>query len=123
MILVDTSVWVDHLRANDAKLIELLDAGLVLTHPAVIGELALGNLVQRGGILHALHQLPHATAATDQETLHLIERESLFGQGIGYIDAQLLAAARLMPGTLVWTRDKRLEFVAQRLGMAMPPRP
>ena len=120
MILVDTSVWVDHLRDNDARLAELLGAGMVLAHPSVIGELALGNLKQRRILVQALQRLPCAIVATDQETLHLIERETLFGMGVGYVDAQLLAAARLTPGSTLWTRDRRLQSVARRMSLAMP---
>ncbi|HKO06216.1 MAG TPA: PIN domain-containing protein [Alphaproteobacteria bacterium] len=118
MILVDTPVWVDHLRAGDKKLAGLLDAGRVLAHPFVIGELALGNLRQRDLVLNALRDLPQATVATDREILHFIARHTLFGLGIGYVDAHLLAAVRLMAGTSLWTRDKRLHDAAERLGMA-----
>ena len=118
MILVDTPVWVDHLRSGDKKLAGLLDAGRVLAHPFVIGELALGNLRQRDLVLDALRDLPQATVATDREILHFIDRNTLFGLGIGYVDAHLLAAARLMAGTSLWTRDKRLHDAAERLGMA-----
>lgn len=118
MILVDTSVWVDHLRANDKALIALLDAGAVLAHPCVIGELALGNLRQREIVLNALSDLPQASVATDIEVLHFIDRHNLFGRGIGYIDAHLLAAAQLTAGAALWTKDKRLHGVAVELGLA-----
>lgn len=119
MILVDTSVWVDHLRARDKALSSLLDAGMVLAHPFVIGELALGNLRQRGIVLSALLNLPHASVATDAEVLHFIDRHALFGRGIGYVDAHLLAAARLTAGAELWTNDKRLHEVGVQLGLAM----
>ena len=123
MILADRSVWVDHLRANDKALAALLDAGLVLVHPSVIGELALGNLRQREIVLNARADLPPARVATDAEVLHFIERHALFGQGIGYVGAHLLAAAQLTAGTQLWTNDKRLHRVAIQLGLAiMPPR-
>lgn len=115
MILVDTSVWVDHLRAGGRTLSALLDSSHVLMHPFVIGELALGHLRQRRTILEALHDLPTANVATDAEVLLFIERHGLTGLGIGYIDAHLLASARLMPGSSLWTRDKRLSAVAARL--------
>jgi predicted nucleic acid-binding protein len=120
VILVDTSVWVDHLRATDETLSGLLSAGMVLAHPFVIGELALGNLGQRQTVLTALSDLPQAIVATDRETLHFIDRHKLFGRGVGYIDIHLLAAARLTPGTTLWTRDKRLHAVAVQLGLATP---
>ncbi len=122
MILVDTSIWVDHLRATDETLKGLLDAGMVLAHPFVIGELALGNLGQRQTVLTALSDLPQAIVATDQEALHFINRHTLHGRGIGYIDIHLLAAVRLTAGATLWTRDKRLHAVADQLGLAtMPP--
>ena len=118
MILVDTSVWVDHLRAGDTTLAGLLHAGMVLVHPFVIGELALGNLRQRALVLGALSDLPQASVATDAEVRRFIESHALFGRGIGYLDAHLLAAARLTAGAQVWTRDQRLHGVADRLGLA-----
>jgi predicted nucleic acid-binding protein len=118
MILVDTSVWVDHLRTNDKALIALLDTGAVLAHPFVIGELALGNLRQREIVLNALSDLPQASLATDTEVLYFIDRHTLFGRGIGYIDAHLLAAVQLTAGAELWTKDKRLHGVANELGLA-----
>jgi len=119
VILVDTSVWVDHLRAGDETLRGLLDRGFVLGHPFVTGELALGNLRQREIILAALAALPQASLASDGEVLHFIEAHALYGFGIGYVDAHLLAAARLMPGATLWTRDTRLRSAATRLDLAM----
>ena len=115
MILVDTSVWVDHLRAGEPALVHLLDHGLVLAHPWVTGELALGHLSQRQDILGLLTGLPSAEIATDAEVLGLIEAEQLYGLGIGYVDAQLLAATRLTADARLWTADKRLAVVARRL--------
>ena len=119
MILADTSVWVDHLRVSDKALVTLLDAGMVLAHPFVIGELALGSLRQRETVLRALAGLPHVGAVTDAEALHFIERHALFGRGIGYIDAHLLAAVRLAAGTELWTHDKKLHSIAVQLGLAI----
>ena len=118
MILVDTSVWVDHLRKGDQALARLLDSGMVLTHPFVNGELALGNLRQRDFILTALQDLPRAVVAAEQEVRQFIAQHTLAGAGIGYVDAHLLAAGRLTAGAILWTRDKRLLGVAQRLGLA-----
>lgn len=120
MILVDTSVWVDHLRAHSAALARLLDAGAVLVHPFVTGELALGRMRQRETVLSALSDLPHTAIAADAEVLHFIERHALFGRGIGYIDVHLLAAVRLTAGARLWTSDRRLRGVAEELGLAMP---
>ncbi len=119
MILADTSVWVDHLRASNKALVALLDAGMVLAHPFVIGELALGNLRQREIVLKALADLPQARVAMDAEVLHFIERHALSGRGIGYIDAHLLAAVKLTAGAELWTNDKRLHGVALQLRLAI----
>jgi predicted nucleic acid-binding protein len=116
--LVDTSVWVDHLRVGNEALAGLLDGTHVLAHPFVIGELALGDLRQRPTILVTLQDLPQAKVATDQEVLLFIERHALAGLGIGYVDAHLLVSARLTAGASLWTRDKRLSNVAERLGLA-----
>jgi predicted nucleic acid-binding protein len=119
VILADASVWVDHLRAGDKALAALLDAGAVLAHPFVIGELALGNLRQPEIVLQALADLPHAGVATDAEVLHFIERHALSGRGIGYVDAHLLAAVKLTAASELWTKDKRLHSVAVQLGLAI----
>ena len=118
MILVDTSVWIDHLRAHDTVLADLLGQGQVASHPFVIGELALGNLRQRARILVDLQSLPQTAVATGAEILRFIEVHSLAGLGIGYVDAHLLAGALLTPGTSLWTRDKGLRAAAERLGLA-----
>ena len=118
MILVDSSVWIDHLRHGDAMLARQLQQGRVLCHPFIIGELALGNLRQRGAILSALQDLPPVPVASDPEVFDFIERHALFGLGIGYIDAHLLAATLLLPGSQLWTRDKRLNNAAGRLDLA-----
>ena len=118
MILVDTSIWVDHLRRGDPALSDLLDRTAVLVHPFVIGELALGSLRQRNVVLGALRDLPQAIAATDPEVHAFIDRHSLAGIGIGYVDAHLLAGTLLTAGASLWTRDKRLHDVAVRLNVA-----
>jgi predicted nucleic acid-binding protein len=118
MILVDSSVWIDHLRGKDPDLEVLLDDGIVLLHPFVLGEIALGNFRNRAGTLKDLRELPEAVVAEPDEVLHLIERETLFGLGLGYIDVHLLASARLMEDTKVWTRDRRLGAAAARMSLA-----
>lgn len=118
MILVDTSVWINHLRTADERLAALLDAREVLGHPFVTGEIALGNLPRRDVVLSELRDLPQATLTTDEEVLDLIERQALFGRGIGYVDAHLLAAVRLTANAKLWTRDRRLQTVAAELGLA-----
>ena len=117
MILVDTSVWIDHLRTSDERMTQRLLAGQVLAHPFVIGELALGKLRNRDTVLGALQDMPQAAVATEPEVLRLIGEKSLFGLGIGYIDAHLLAAVLLTPGSLLWTRDKRLLAASAQLGI------
>ena len=118
MILVDTSVWINHLRAADERLSALLGAGEVLGHPFVTGELALGNLQPRDAILRDLRDLPQAVVAEDEHVLDLIERSALYGRGIGYVDAHLLAAVRLTPEARLWTADRRLQAVSAELGLA-----
>lgn len=118
MILVDTSIWIDHLRQSNERLVQLLGTGQVLAHPYVIGELALGGLQNRSAVLEALQNIPQVPVATDNEVLHFIESNALHGVGIGYISAHLLAATRLSPGTRLWTRDKRLLDASSRLGLA-----
>ncbi|WP_026472411.1 type II toxin-antitoxin system VapC family toxin [Alkanindiges illinoisensis] len=117
MILVDTSVWIDHLRASDNTLVQLLQRGQVLAHPFVIGEISLGNLKQRTQVLTALKQLPQAIIAHNSEVTQLVEQHNLFGLGIGYIDAHLLASTLLSAHTKLWTRDKRLFNVAEKLNI------
>lgn len=117
MILVDTSVWVEHLRHGLTRLDTLLQEGEVLIHPWVIGELACGQLRNRRDVLELLQGLPAAVVASDAEVLLLIERNQLMGRGIGYVDAHLLASARLSHCRL-WSLDRRLVALAQEQGLA-----
>jgi predicted nucleic acid-binding protein len=117
VILVDTSVWIDHLRSGDAALGEALTDGDVLMHPVILGELACGNLRNRTELMALWRELPAAREATHDEVLSLIERRQLMGRGIGYVDAQLLAAALLTPATVLWTRDRALARVAKELAL------
>ncbi len=121
MVLVDTSVWVDHLRNNEPQLAGLLTKNSVLSHPFVRGELALGHLRQREVILTALDNLPQAPVVFADEVNLFIETHSLFGLGIGLIDAHLLASTLLSGNDRLWTRDKRLLAVATRLNLAIEP--
>jgi predicted nucleic acid-binding protein len=118
VILVDTSVWIDHLRTSNDRMQSLLFNKEVLIHPFIIGELAVGNLHPRDELLALLKALPATAVAGDDEVLELIEQHRLFGRGIGYVDAHLLAAARLARGTLLWARDRRLHDAANELGLA-----
>jgi len=119
LILVDTSVWVDHLRSGDAQLANLLERGAVLMHPFVVGEIACGSLSDRSSILELLDDLPAAVVAEGEEVLAFIERHVLHGKGIGYVDMHLLASVKLTEGASLWTRDKRLHIAARDLGCAM----
>lgn len=121
MVLVDTSIWIDHLRNNEPQLASLLTQNSVLGHPFVRGELALGNLRQRQVILSALDNLPQAPVAYADELSFFIETHALFGLGIGLIDAHLLASTQLSGNTKLWTRDKRLLAAAMRLNLAVAP--
>lgn len=118
MILVDTSVWVDHLRRGDPALVDLLESSVVIMHPFVVGEIACGSLHDRGSILELLQDLPAAAVAESDEVLRLIESHVLHGKGIGYVDVHLLASVALTQGAKLWTRDKKLRSVAQMLGCA-----
>ena len=119
MILVDTSVWVDHLRKDDPGMRMLLEGGRVLLHPFVIGELAMGNMNRRDLVLKALRKLPEALVAREEEVLQFVGARRLFGLGIGYIDAHLLTSVQLTPGASLWTRDRRMFEVASKLGLAI----
>jgi predicted nucleic acid-binding protein len=119
LILVDTSVWVDHLRRGDAALADLLERGQVLMHPFVVGEIACGSLADRVLTLELLQELPRAVVAEADEALGFIERRDLHGRGIGFIDAHLLASTALTAGSKLWTHDKRLRAAAQTLHCAL----
>ena len=117
MILVDTSVWVDHLRRGDRRLAELLLTDQVACHPFVIGELACGDIRNREEVLTLLSALPHLTKADDIEVLDFIGRHRLMSRGLGLIDIHLLASCALA-GTELWTRDKRLGQTAGAVGVS-----
>jgi len=122
MFLVGSSIWIDHLRQSNRRLVELLDADLVCMHPCVVGEIACGNLAARASRLYLLGLLPQIQVATDREVLFFIEKHQIAGKGVGYLDMHLLAAAAL--GALkLWTRDRRLNEVASllRLNASIAP--
>lgn len=120
MILVDTSVWVDHLRRGDPGLVDLLERSVVAMHPFVVGEIACGNLRDRESILELLQDLPSAEVADTGEVLQFIARHALHGKGIGYVDVHLLASVALTEGAKIWTRDLKLHRIAAALGCAHP---
>lgn len=119
MILADTSIWVAHLRLADPTLGMRLRAREILSHPFVIGELAMGNLGQRAAKLQLLDELPKAVVASHDEVMTLIEQHGLHGLGVGYIDMHLLASTRLTPGARLWTRDQRLHAVGAQMGVSV----
>lgn len=118
LVIVDTSIWIDHLRSPDERLGDLLRLAQVRMHPYVVGEIALGNLPDRQKLLFFMDRLVAAPIASNDNVLTLIERRALFGSGIGYVDAHLVASAFLIDAML-WSRDKRLLAVAQNLGIAL----
>ena len=117
MILVDTSVWIDHFRASDQQLAALLTRNEVLSHPFVIGEIALGSIAKRAEVLRYLTNLQAATAATHEETMIFIDRHKLANTGLGYVDTHLLASVALTQGGALWARDKTLRAAAARLSL------
>jgi|SRR5690349_9213498 predicted nucleic acid-binding protein len=118
VILIDASVWIDHIRSANRVILELVDARRVLCHPFVIGEVAMGQFRNRPVFLADLQKLRIAEVASDPEVMTLVERHRLFGKGIGYVDAHLLAAAFLTPEARLWTRDKRLKDAAREMKLA-----
>ena len=117
MILVDTSVWVDHLRVPDARLVELLHDGQALCHAFVVGELACGNLRRRAEILLLLVDLPQLPAVPSEDVMRFIDAHRLMGRGLGWVDIHLLASAFVSREAL-WTKDRRLANAANLLGVA-----
>jgi predicted nucleic acid-binding protein len=118
MFLVDTAIWIDHIRRPDNDLVRLLNSELVLIHPFIVGEIALGRIKNLGMFLARLGKLPKAIVAHPTEVLEFIRNGDLAGSGIGYVDAHLAASTVLTPEARLWTRDKRLRAVAGRLSIA-----
>jgi predicted nucleic acid-binding protein len=116
MVLVDTSVWVSHLRDGNVGLEKLLNDGQVVSHPFIVGELACGNLQNRHEILTYLQSLPMAIQAEDEEVLKFIENNQLMGKGLGYIDVHLMASA-VLTGVPLWTFDKTLDKFIKKIGI------
>jgi predicted nucleic acid-binding protein len=114
MVLVDTSVWVLHLREGNIDLERFLNNGEVVCHPFIVGELACGNLKNRIEILSLLQALPTATQADHEDVMQFIDNNQLMGKGLGYIDMHLLASA-LLTGVSIWTTDKRLAEISKEL--------
>lgn len=119
MILADTSIWIDHFRHADAELRRIIEDDLLLCHPSVIGELALGSLRDRGSVLAFLAIQREAVLATHDEVMTMIDHHGIFSMGIGYTDAHLLAAVILDKRAALWTRDKRLRAAAEKAGASL----
>ncbi len=118
MVLVDTSVWIDHLRSKSKPLISLLEQSQVSIHPMIIGELACGNLRHRKQLLSLWKNLPYAVEASHNEALHCLEENKLMGKGVGFIDLHLLSSTLLSPNTFLWTHDRRLQNLAESLSIS-----
>lgn len=118
MILVDTSVWIDHLHRRERALADLLEQAEVCRHPMVVAELALGTMADRRTVLDLLGMLPGVTLPAHEEVLRFVESSMLYGKGLSAVDAHLLAAARINDDVRLWTRDKRLRAEAERLEVA-----
>lgn len=121
MLLVDTSVWIDHLHASEPRLVRALEDAQVAQHPLVVGELALGTLRARDEVLALVSALPAVPQASHEEMLHLVETHRLHGRGLGVVDAHLLASLRLAHDVGIWTRDKRLRAAAEELAVRVAP--
>ncbi|UZJ24874.1 VapC toxin family PIN domain ribonuclease [Rhodococcus antarcticus] len=117
-VLVDTSVWVDHLRTGNPRLAALLEQSRVLIHPWVLGELALGGVIRNAEVSTLLGALPRAPLVSDSELVGFIQTQALHGRGVGYVDAQLLASTVLDPDAVLWSADKGLSAAAAELGVA-----
>ncbi|MCC5850445.1 MAG: VapC toxin family PIN domain ribonuclease [Verrucomicrobia bacterium] len=117
MILVDTSIWIDHFRKTSPNLVGKLKSEQVVMHDFVLGELACGNLTNRKEIIALLHALPHVNKIQDDEILLFVEQHALMGRGIGLIDIHLLASS-ILDRCALWTRDKRLLGIAEEMGIA-----
>ena len=115
MILADTSIWIDHLRRNDVTLVNALTESRIACHPFVVGEIALGSLKDRAAVLDLLDGLRSLPVAAPAEVRFLVEAHKLYGRGIGYVDASLIASCLIVPGTRLWTRDQRLFAIASEL--------
>jgi predicted nucleic acid-binding protein len=121
VILVDTTIWIDHFRYGDAELRKIINDDRLLCHPFVVGELALGSLRERDAVLAFLAAQREAMIATHAEVMTIIDRHSIFSMGIGYTDAHLLTSTLLDQRSSLWTRDKRLAAAAKKIGVALHP--
>ena len=118
MILVDTSIWIDHLHRSEPDLVALLDDERVATHPMIVGELALGSIRNRTEVIALLSDLPAVVSSTHSECLELVEAGRLHGRGLSLVDAHLLASVTLTPESSIWTRDRNLAAAASEMSLA-----
>lgn len=118
LVIADSSIWIDHINQGDAELVALMKQRRVRLHPMIIAEIALGSIKQRAAMLEELNAFPMVEPSLHSEVMAMIEWMKLFGTGIGYVDAHLLAATKHQPLRALWTRDKRLKEQAERLGIA-----
>lgn len=116
-VLVDTNIWIDHLRNSEPVLVDLLERDQVCVHQSVITELALGNLKNRSIVLKAVERLMIVRNVDDRGVRHLLEERRLWGRGLSAVDVALLASALVTPGVALWTRDKRLRQAARDVGV------
>ena len=121
MIVVDTSVWVDHLRSADQKLSTLIAEAGMLQHPYVTGEIVVGNLHNRNQVIRALRRLPRIDPVSEADFHAFTEETVAYGTGLGFVDIHLLAATAAFPGARLWTKDRRMREHAERLGLAQLP--
>ena len=118
MILSDTSIWIDHMRRADIRLVNLLKRASVLVHPFVVGEISLGSIKEFDAVMEALLTLPKAPVANDEQVRFMIKQHDIMSMGIGYVDAHLLEATMLSEGSRFWTRDKRLKRAVEKMHIA-----
>ena len=118
MVLADTSIWADHFRSPNPLMTDYMAGDRLLMHPFVVGELVMGHLPNRFAIVRSLREMDQVIRATDDEVLAVVEREKIQGLGVGWIDAHLLVSVLITPEAMLWTRDRRLNALAQRFGCA-----
>jgi predicted nucleic acid-binding protein len=121
LVIADSSIWMDHINKGDSELVALMKQRRVRLHPMIIAEIALGSIKQRAIMLEELNAFPQVDSATHSEVMAMIEWMELFGKGVGYVDAHLLAATRQLRSGTLWTRDKKLKAQAMRLSIAHQP--
>lgn len=120
-VVADTSIWIDHFRFADPRIVALIDSDALVMHPFVVGELACGQLPRRSVTIRELQDLEPLAARADEEVLAFLDQHGLYGKGLGWIDVHLLCAAASTPGTALWTRDCRMLDAAESLGIAWAP--